>query len=278
MLNRKQFLRPIYQGAKFENDAVSVDFDWRFELVADYLVQSHSYLAVAAKVKGNSPRHPLPKDYSDVLDVYSDFGDFSNYLHSDWWNKKGKFLFGLKAPEPEVKVITTLQQSNPTANAIWTGIDSEIVAIPKTLTLPQALRQLKKILSACTTPTKPDATIAPKYELVLNRMRRETLMLGSVALSLYRKRNPPPLWKIGHTLGLVPSMVFDLKKERENPSEYGDMKATLATASRRLIRQAILISENAARGRFFTDKAFPEALIQTYKRKVGRPVGTKRTK
>jgi hypothetical protein len=278
MKDRKQFLRPIYRGAQFESDSVSAHIDWKYELVADYLVQSHSYLAVAAKVKGNSPRHPLPKDYSDVLDIYSDFGDFSNYPHSDWWNKKGKFLFGLKAPEPEVQVITTLEQCNPSASVQWAGIDSEIVVVPKSLTLPEALRQLKKILSSHTTPTKPDATIAPKYELVSNRMRRETLMLGAVALSLYRKRNPPPLWKIGHTLGLVPSMVFDLKKERENPSEYGDMKATLATASRRLIRQAILISENAARGRFFTDKAFPEALIQTYKRKVGRPVGTKRTK
>ena len=87
-----------------------------------------------------------------------------------------------------------------------------------------------------------------------------------------------PLWEIGHKLKLVPIMIFNLHKEKLNPEKYAYEKATLATAARRLIRQAILIAENAARGRFFTDEKFPEAMIDTYQRKAGRPVGTKRKK
>ena len=41
---------------------------------------------------------------------------------------------------------------------------------------------------------------------------------------------------------------------------------------------ALLIAENAARGRFPCDKPFPEAMLDAYTRKAGRPVGSKRPK
>ena len=104
------------------------------------------------------------------------------------------------------------------------------------------------------------------------------LHLGAVALSWYRAKPKMPLWEIGHKLKLVPIMIFNLQQEKLHPEEYAHEKATLATAARRLIRQAILIAENAARGRFFTDEKFPEAMVDTYQRKAGRPVGTTRKK
>jgi hypothetical protein len=42
----------------------------------------------------------------------------------------------------------------------------------------------------------------------------------------------------------------------------------------KLIHKAELIAENAARGRFPSDKSFPEAVLVSNQRKVGRPKKT----
>jgi hypothetical protein len=60
--------------------------------------------------------------------------------------------------------------------------------------------------------------------------------------------------------------------------EYSWQKEVLSIAARRLIRTAVLIAENAARGRFPSDKSFKQAMMGDYKRKPGRPAGSKRTK
>jgi len=53
--------------------------------------------------------------------------------------------------------------------------------------------------------------------------------------------------------------------------ELSYRKNVLSIAARRAIRQAVLVAENAARGRFPTDKWFPEAILSPYSRKAGRP-------
>jgi hypothetical protein len=278
MPTREDFTRPHYQGSSFEDKGLSVGFDWRYELVGDYLLQSHSYLAVLERTKGRRSRYPLPADQQQVLAVYQDFGDLSAYRTGTWWDTVGWRLFGLKAPLPVVRVQAKLNEESPSTTSAWTGVDSLVLTIPTTLTLQQAMRQVRLRLAKEELAKPVSAAIAPRYTLQSNRLRSDTLHLGAVALSFYRGTKKKPLWKIGHDLKLVPTMIFNLRKEELHPEEFSYEKATLATAARRLIRQAILIAENAARGRFFTDEKFPEAMIDTYKRKAGRPVGTARKK
>jgi predicted transcriptional regulator len=267
-----------FRTANFADDGVSAAVDWRYELVPDYLMASHSYLAIRDRIKGRPSRYPVPTDHQAVLAVYRDFGDFRSQLEYKWWETEGKLLFGLKAPLPKVTLHPALDANNKATTATWTGVDSLVLTVPATLTLAQAMKQIRRQLASQQLAAEMAGPVAPKYQLLSNRLRQDTLMLGAYALSRYRQPKPPPLWKIGHDLELVPTMVFQLADERERPEEYAHEKATLATAARRLIRQAIWIAENAARGRFFTDDEFPEALIDTYKRKAGRPVGTARKK
>ena len=102
---------------------------------------------------------------------------------------------------------------------------------------------------------------------------RQTLQQGLDALRLYKKGIP--LWRIGNKLRLIPAQCFDeVKSENENNFQYSDQKEILAVAARRLIRTAVLVAENAARGRFPSDKPFAEAIMGDYARKAGRPVGS----
>ncbi len=273
-----KFLRVHTHSANFEDHGVSAPEDWRYDAVSDYLLQSHSYLAVKDKAEGKQQRYPLPADYAQVFSVYQDFGDFRAYRESRWWESEGMHLFGLKAPLPKVTVEGTLDTGNKSISSKWAGLDSILLKVPTSLTAQQALKQIKAQLSKQTLASEVTGSVAPKYKLLRNRLRQDTVTLGAHALNRYRRKSNIPLWKIGHELELVPSMVFELEDEALNPENYSVEKATLATAARRLVKQAILIAENAARGRFFTDKNFTEAMTHTYQRKAGRPVGTSRKK
>ena len=61
----------------------------------------------------------------------------------------------------------------------------------------------------------------------------------------------------------------------DSSAATNDNKLVLSVAARRLIRMAILVAENAARGNFPSNKPFPEAMLEHYQRKAGRPVGSR---
>jgi hypothetical protein len=108
-------------------------------------------------------------------------------------------------------------------------------------------------------------------------LRVDTLQNGLTALRLYKKRLP--LWKIGNQLRLIPAQSF-IESDTGDilAADLADRKELLSIAASRLIRCAALVAENAARGRFPSDKSFSEAITMPYKRKAGRPTGTKKVK
>jgi hypothetical protein len=186
-------------------------------------------------------------------------------------------LYGISAPLPSVKVLGVLDKQNNQLETKWSGINTVVAELPLNLTLPQALKQLRKQLADYKfSATLPKQT-APLYKISNSKLRVDTLQNGLTALRLYKKGLP--LWKIGNQLRLIPAQSFvesEASKILEN--ELGDRKELLSIAASRLIRCAALIAENAARGRFPSDKNFNEAITTPYKRKAGRPIGTKKIK
>jgi hypothetical protein len=75
------------------------------------------------------------------------------------------------------------------------------------------------------------------------------------------------LWEIGYQLGLSEASSLEIV----NGKDIAINKAYLQIMASKLIHKAELIAENAARGRFPSDKAFPEAMLVSNQRKVGRP-------
>lgn len=234
-------------------------------------------MAVLRHKQGRPYPHPLPKDYAAVESVVNDFGDIQAMGERKWWNSVGKLQFGIKAPEPKASLVGELSASNSKIEINWVDVDAAIISIPRNLTQVQAFRQIKKVLASITLAAPIfSPAIAPKYALLRNKVRRETLLLGSPALRRYEQGWP--LWKIGNWLRLIPGLSFDEADAMNNPVLYVDHKKAQATAARRLVRFAALVAENAARGRFLTNEPFPEAMLNTYSREAGRPKGSSKKK
>ena len=87
-----------------------------------------------------------------------------------------------------------------------------------------------------------------------------------------------PLWKIGNELRLIPAQSFIEKDADKIEIDLADRKEILSIAASRLIKTAVLVAENAARGVFPSDKSLSKAITTPYKRKAGRPTGTKKIK
>lgn len=91
-----------------------------------------------------------------------------------------------------------------------------------------------------------------------SKLHIETLTAGVDALKYYKREMP--LWQIGNRLRLIPAQSLDEREESEHKAyQYSQQKELLSIAARRLIRTAVLIAENAARGRFPCYKPFAQA-------------------
>lgn len=270
---RKQLSRVEEQGATYESDGVFVAADWRYELLLDYLQLSASYQAVMRNQGKPVQGMNLPADFSRVQEVFEDFGNIRSIGEARWWTSRGKQLFGIKAPEPVVRLHGRLTSKSTSQVMEWRGVDELVVTLPLGLTRATALKRLAKQLTDEPFAQALDRQIKPKYTLYPSKLRKETLVAGVEALKMYRRHEP--LWRIGNRLRVVPAQCFDEQESVLNPRSHNDNKIVLSIAARRLIRTAILVAENAARGRFPCNKSFPEALLEEYQRKAGRPVGSR---
>jgi hypothetical protein len=276
-LGRKPLPRRISLGADYERAGLSVKPDLRYDLVCDYLKLSPSYEAVMRHLAKQKSPYPLPKDSKVVAKVVKDFGEIYKMREADWWEKIGMGLYGISAPLPSVKVAGVLDKQNKELKNQWGGVDSVVAELPLNLTLPQALKQLRKQLADYQFSAALSKQTAPIYQLSNSKLRIDTLQNGLTALRLYKKGLP--LWKIGNHLRLIPAQSFIEAEANELlETELGDRKELLSIAASRLIRCASLVAENAARGRFPSDKNFREAITTPYKRKAGRPTGTNKSR
>lgn len=276
-LGRKPLPRLISLGANYEQTGISVKPDLRYDLICDYLKASPSYEAVMRKLAKQKSPYPLPKDFKDVAKVIKDFGAIYKMREADWWAKIGMRLYGISAPLPNVKIVGTLDSENKELANKWSGANSVVAELPLNLTLPQALKQLRKQLATYSFSAALPKQTTPLYQLSNSKLRIDTLLNGLTALRLYKKGFP--LWRIGNQLRLIPAQSFiESEADQILADELGDRKELLSIAASRLIRCAALVAENAARGRFPSDKNFSEAITTPYRRKAGRPAGTKKAK
>jgi hypothetical protein len=275
--------------ADIELEGVDVAANWRYTLVVPYIMQSPSFIAVRGKHTGLAAgKNQLPKDAALVLKIAKRFGlltvescdDFKTNL--DWWNRAGKFLYGTttETPKVEQKLIRAGGASSIKLDKKSYPVIS--LQVPLTLTATEALNQIKLIFNIHTSISNiafsspiPDKHIA-EFQLYPSRLRQDTLVNGVKALAMYKAG--VPLWKIGNDLKLSPDNAIDEHDKTIDQDVAADKKRVLSIMAHRLVKTAALVAENAARGRFPSDEYFPEAIVSTFTRKAGRPVGSKRPK
>lgn len=270
---KKSIPRFVIQGANFSQTGIHAAPDWRYELLVDYLKLSPSYRLACSDGFAELKPSQLPKDWQQVLATFSDFGNVHRIRESQWWTSVGRHQFGMKAAKSETLLLGT--SSNELVSELdlkaarqrWSDMakpESLVIAIPTNQTKFSALKQIREILKE--SEFNESATpIKPKYTLLPTKLREFTLAHGVTALKKYK--SGAPLWKIGYSLRLSEASCQDF----DSGTEVALSKAYLQILASKLIHKAELIAENAARGRFPSDKAFPEAILVSNQRKVGRP-------
>lgn len=264
-------------GAEFDEKGIFVAPDWRYDLIYHYFVASPSYQAVERDLLGQKSPYPLPKDYKLVARTIKDFGPLYKMREVSWWREKGMHLYGIKAPPPKAKPVAILDNKQKSIIVNKSAYDSLVINFPLNMTISDAVKQFKQIAHDYKFSKITPKALKPKYQLEKIKLREKNLKLGLEALHLYTKK--VPLWKIGNQLDLVPSKTFDESVlDTKLAYRYADNKEVMSIAASRLIKNAALVAENAARGRFPNNRPFKEAILTPYERDAGRPSGSRAPK
>jgi hypothetical protein len=277
-------------SAEFNYDEVEVEADWRYQLVVPYIRHSASYLAVRDKYRGAKvKKSDLPKDeaavykVADWFDLLSVEADDDGGDQIDWWERAGKSLYGFDMPIPAVSGIYMEAGEVRTLHKGGRLVPTFLIEVPLNLTMTEAQKGIKDLIQFYMENWKPRIEFGvplpeaykAHYKLEKSKLKEDTLVNGLEALTMYKAG--VPLWKIGNDLNLSPAHQIngDLKKLGARDSEN---KRVLSIKARQLVKIASLVAENAARGRFPSKKMFPEAMLGSYERDAGRPVGSKSPK
>ncbi len=274
MKNRPKTPFPLLQlDASYDKTGMSVKPDWRYDLVCDYLKASPSYECVYRKLQGQKSPYSQPKDFKSVEQVLKDFGAIYKMNEIAWWKQIGMQLYGIKAPTAKVTLAGKLNEQNKTISINRSAHQSLVFVIPLSLTISEAVKQVKQLSGGYDFSKSLPKKLKPKYQLDKIKLRQKTLQQGLQALRMYK--NKMPLWQIGNRLNLVPSKTFNEKLlNSKDAYKYSYNKEVMSIAARRLIKNAALVAENAARGRFPNNRPFKEAILTPYERETGRPTGS----
>ena len=289
MANRHKLPRFELQGSSWEASGLFAASDWRYDVLVDYLKLSPSYRLVCEWARKGQKSIPTnaPKDWANLVKTHNDFGDVFRTLESQWWNKHGKLLFGIKAAKTETFLIANSETNSIISNKsvtrsqkTWEDMgkpDCLVIAIPTNQTKQMALKQINAIVRANSFTNNTPKLVKPKYELIRSKLREPTIKLGTIALKMYQKGIP--LWMIGNKLELSPAHVIQFNEDGNLSADelnVSDKKIRLQIMASKLIAKAELIAENAARGLYPTDAPCKYALkFISDTRKVGRPSKSK---
>lgn len=275
--------------ADIDLEGVDVESNWRYPLILPYITQSPSFIAVTKKHnKLKVAKRELPNDEKRVFEIADKFGllnveyGFDDIFNIKWWNKTGKFLYGTKFAIPDIK--QTLVKAGQTKTFKVKSSESPTInlEIPTNLTATEAISRIRQIFYIYRELFNVEfgTPLSPKYDaefkLEPSKLRKDTLVKGAKALAMYREGTP--LWQIGNSLKLSADNLVRGSGSDLDQDKLADQKRVLSIMALRLVKTALLIAENAARGRFPLDKPFPQAKLDNYKRSPGRPIGSKRPK
>ena len=240
--------------ADWKIDGVTVERNWKYGAFVDFLSYSPSFQMTCLYHYGRRSLDDLPRDRDRLIEVYKDFGDYGTLMDGRWWDKTGRYLFGIKAPLPRVEALGVLNHSKTRLTASRKFHDSLVISLPFVLDKEQVIAQLKYLINnyQFASPLTVDVP-SPKYQLYPSKLQKQTILDAFDAFRLYQWGMP--LWQIGSCLKLLPAGYIDnLEPEKKNAQAVGEYKKVLAVAANREIRRGFYIAENAARGIFPSDQ------------------------
>lgn len=244
------------------------------QLCYTYLLISPSYDLARKFRQGlltDAEKAILPADIDVVLGVHDLLGDLKQVEFDDWWPNKGIAAFGCEGKEAIVFPIDAIWPSKPAMTEqladrmgqYLNGRFSEqdpmpclIVSVPLTLTKWAATEQIKAFLDKTASKFNDAPRIKPIYELHGTKRDLKGL-IRYMKCAMCRCEEPSAkLWEIGVLAELSTTYSERLAKGK---GTLEDQQALKMLASR-AIHRAVMIAENAARGKFPTYEPNKHAL------------------
>jgi len=224
----------------------------------------------------------LPHDFESALKTYDDFGDVWATNHPNWASKKWRDLFEANISSPKIRTLAHLlegehEESKIIENNLKKYLEVErpstgypatfIFAIPANTTKKRildevnlALDQYKKSKSK---NQNPKLVPKPKYACLITKVRSSALRTNHQIVMRKALHPKWTLWEIAIDLKLNRTYTEKIEEAvayKDKMKQKGgrvdiahratDEKQFINAVMGRYIRNAFLLSENAARGQF----------------------------
>lgn len=257
-------------------DGVEAPADYRYAAMYEYLRLSPSFFSALRHIENKKSPYPLPVDMEVVEPVAKDFRHIFRATSWEWWRKHGKYLFGSPTPALKVYVAGKVSPNCRSLTVMHDQNDAMVVRIAVNQSKKDALAalevELDNLIAKGQFGTKVGNQLKAKYGFISKRIRRPTLALGAQVLQYYQSKKVYPLWWIGNLFQVSPAMCLTPENVLKlDDAEIAYRKQVLGITTSRIVNNAMLIAENAARGRFPCADPFPEAMTNVFERSVGRP-------
>jgi hypothetical protein len=204
---------------------------FRHELFFRYLQISPSYQLAHKVLSDRATLKPsqLPKDFKRVCKVYDQLGDVFDKLFIEWWNVVGRSL-PMTSGKNE-RLLISVDPSQP---------------------FVELLSQFTKIVKNYQRERAPKK--AQSVEILKNKIQHRSLR-ERVCLVMARARsNSEPRqvqnWKLAIECELTSKKIEGLKPESKKTQKNVLEREYLSMLVSKNIREALILAENAARGKF----------------------------
>ena len=219
----------------------------------------------------NDERLRIPDDYEDVVKTYKAMAlgglKFEKEYFKRWWRLHAADIFGYRyAPSAasiiniphhaainKEEIIISLEKYESEQRLKYGNTGFALVAIPLTGNKNDVIASVNEIIK-----NEKFTPIQKKWEALYTLEKGKQLEKLNIGLRVLwtRALNPDlPLWKVG--------LKANIRKEKDGdgykgidpdllkkPDKYKDQINNLETMTSRKLREALIIMENAARGRF----------------------------
>lgn len=254
--------------------------DPRLKLWMEYLRFSPSY-ALARRVLGGETTHKqavkLVADIDVVLRAAQDFGDVWANNREEYWRLKAFELFGVQLANPDLKVVHVMQEGEEIDMADLNAHVREYAAHTRremgnpltvlvSVPIDMNRQHLMQLFGGMLTYFKEnrqdylEADIPePRYKLAKSRIPLRNLEQILNAATAKAKNPNIRHWELGAELKLNLTSSEVLKKEGVDQRVWSDASVVMNATVSRVLKQALLVSENAARGNFPSFEACQQA-------------------
>jgi len=254
--------------------------DPRLKLWMEYLRLSPSYALARSVLRGDTTLEQAVLSVSDIdalLRTARDFGDVWATSKEEHWRHKAFDLFGVQLANPDLKVVHVMQEGEEIDMADLNAHVREYAAHTRremgnpltvlvSVPIDMNRQHLIQLFGGMLTYFKEnrqdylEADIPePRYKLAKSRIPLRNLdQILKVATA---KATNPNIkhWELGAELKLNLTSAEVLKKEGVDPKVWSEASVVMNATVSRILKQALLVSENAARGRFPSFEPCPQA-------------------